>query len=305
MAKRKGAAKEAAAAPGASSQGPKGLLALHRSRFVEWSPSAVVAIAGNDDGSSVAVARENGAIELWDTAHWHCYMTIPGHQEAAVTSVAWVGGSEGRAGRLFTAGLDGQVAEWNLVTGKPKYTTDSYGGAVWSMAPEPVAASDARGDDARWFAMACDDGCVRIFGLDSTLEDDRLEYVRTCPKVQGRMLSVAWSPDGKVMATGSSDGCVRLWETASASELLRITVGDGSGKEVCVWSVLVLPDGTVVSGDTSGNTQFWDGQFGTLLHNFQKHSADVLAIAASLDGASVFSAGIDNQVKPQALSPKS
>ena len=48
------------------------LLALHKARFVEWTPTAAVASAASDDGSVLAVARESGDIELWQTDYWHC-----------------------------------------------------------------------------------------------------------------------------------------------------------------------------------------------------------------------------------------
>ena len=45
------------------------------------------------------------------------------------------------------------------------------------------------------------------------------------------------------------------------------------------------------SGDSGGNVQFWDGHFGTLLAGFSQHQADVLQLAASPDGHTVFAAG--------------
>lgn len=68
------------------------------------------------------------------------------------------------------------------------------------------------------------------------------------------------------------------------------------GAELCVWSVMVLSDGTMVSGDSTGTLQFWDGQHGTLLQAFSQHKADILAVAASKDGNTVFATGIDVQV---------
>lgn len=48
-----------------------------------------------------------------------------------------------------------------------------------------------------------------------------------------------------------------------------ICAGDGSGKEHCVWRSLVLHDGTMVTGDSGGNVQFWDAQLGTRTAAFQ------------------------------------
>jgi hypothetical protein len=47
-----------------------GLLALHRVRFLEWRPSAVTAMRAAPDGSVLAVARESGAVEIWETDYW-------------------------------------------------------------------------------------------------------------------------------------------------------------------------------------------------------------------------------------------
>lgn len=54
--------------------------------------------------------------------------------------------------------------------------------------------------------------------------------------------------------------------------------------------------GTIVSGDSSGGVQFWDGQFGTLLQAHSYHKGDVNALAAAPSHNRVFSAGSDGQV---------
>ena len=82
------------------------------------------------------------------------------------------------------------------------------------------------------------------------------------------------------------------------SALLCHPAGNGSGAEHCIWSLLVLCDGTMVSGDSSGTVQLWDSQHGTLLQAFSQHKADVLTLAASTDGNTIFATGIDVQVLP-------
>ena len=52
---------------------PDDLVALHRVRFVPWQPTAVIAAAATSDGSVLAVARDNGSIEVWETATWTCF----------------------------------------------------------------------------------------------------------------------------------------------------------------------------------------------------------------------------------------
>ncbi|CAA0809060.1 Transducin family protein / WD-40 repeat family protein [Striga hermonthica] len=145
-------------------------------------------------------------------------------------------------------------------------------------------------------ALACDDGCVRIYGVS---DEEKLTYNRTLPRVTGRTLSVTWSPDSSRIYSGSSDGFVRCWDVKSFHEVYRITVGLGglgSGRDLCIWSLLALRCGTIVSGDSSGSVQFWDGKFGTLLQAHSYHKGDVNALTAAPNHNRVFSAGSDGQV---------
>ena len=45
-------------------------VALHRVRSIGWNPTAAIACAATEDSSLLAVARESGIIEIWDTEHW-------------------------------------------------------------------------------------------------------------------------------------------------------------------------------------------------------------------------------------------
>lgn len=65
---------------------------------------------------------------------------LPGEEGAELTSLAWVTDCFDGAQRLFCARLDGQVHELCLQQLRPKASTDSYGGAVWQLAPEPAAS---------------------------------------------------------------------------------------------------------------------------------------------------------------------
>uniref|UniRef100_A0A2P2LV92 Transducin-related family protein n=2 Tax=Rhizophora mucronata TaxID=61149 RepID=A0A2P2LV92_RHIMU len=145
-------------------------------------------------------------------------------------------------------------------------------------------------------AIACDDGCVRLYTVP---DSDELTYFKTLPRVSGRVLSVAWSPDANRIYSGSSDGFIRCWDAKLGHEIYRITVGLGglgSGPDLCIWSLLALRCGTLVSADSSGSVQFWDSQHGTLLQAHSSHKGDVNALAAAPSHNRVFSAGSDGQV---------
>ncbi|KAI9201195.1 hypothetical protein LWI28_019972 [Acer negundo] len=145
-------------------------------------------------------------------------------------------------------------------------------------------------------AVACDDGCVRIYRIS---DSDELIYHKSLPRVSGRVLSVTWSSDANRLYSGSSDGIIRCWDVTLGYEIYRITAGLGglgSGPELCIWSLLSLRCGTLVSADSTGSVQFWDSRHGTLLQAHTCHKGDVNALAAAPSHNRVFSAGSDGQV---------
>ncbi|KAH7423687.1 hypothetical protein KP509_12G068700 [Ceratopteris richardii] len=323
------------------------MLELHKYKHVDWKPSPVVALATSVDGTAIAAGRGNGSIEIWvvspGSVGWHCELTIPGKKDASVSCLLWCPSRFSKRGRLFSSGLDGLIAEWDLQMLQIKEVLNSYGGSVWQMALEPLdkisghedgaCAMDSSDQDSAIstddisdsedykklsmssdhedfqggsrVAVGCDDGCVRLFTVN---DGESFLYRKSFPRVQGRILAVSWSSDGRRVISGGSDGCIRCWDARHMRELYRITVGlggAGNGSSLCIWSILVLRDGTIVSGDSSGSTQFWDGIQGTLLQAHTGHKADVLALAASPNHHSVFAAGADGQVVQYQFVPES
>src|SRR5438874_13701151 len=64
----------------------------------------------------------------------------------------------------------------------------------------------------------------------------------------GRVFSVAFSPDGKILAAGSWDGAVRLWEVSTGKELHRF-----GEQQAPVRSVALSPDGKMVASGGKGS----------------------------------------------------
>ena len=76
---------------------------------------------------------------------------------------------------------------------------------------------------AKRVAVACDDGTLRLFSVEHG--SPRLAYHRSLPRLGGRLLSVAWHPNGQSVVTGTAAGTLHAWHIAKSQELLRISVG--------------------------------------------------------------------------------
>ena len=79
-------------------------------------------------------------------------------------------------------------------------------------------------DTPQHVAVACDDGALRLFTLEAGAAE--LQYHRSLPRTEGRVLAVAWHPSAQMVVTGTSVGHLHVWEVATSREVLRITAGE-------------------------------------------------------------------------------
>jgi U3 small nucleolar RNA-associated protein 4 len=133
---------------------------------------------------------------------------------------------------------------------------------------------------------------VKLFDL----EGGGLEYVRSLDKQEGRVLAVAWHADDEVIVAGGADSTIRVLTAATGRTRMRITLGSTSDTPTLVWSVCVLKDMTIVSGDSRGHTEFWNGTYGTLEESFNQHEADVLTLVTNEAEDTVYASGVDNKL---------
>ncbi|MCP4695976.1 MAG: CHAT domain-containing protein [Gammaproteobacteria bacterium] len=109
----------------------------------------------------------------------------------------------------------------------------------------------------------------------------------------GTVRSVAFSPDGKTLATGSWDNSVRLWDTAGGREL-RTLKGHADG----VVSVTFSPDGkTLATGSSDKSVRLWDTTDGRELRALKGHTGTVKSVAFSPDGKTLATGSEDNSAR--------
>ena len=304
---------------------------IHRCRFVPYPPSAINALAFSHPSSPtnpgkgpsslrLAIGRANGDIEIWNPLRgaWYQESILRGAKDRSIEGLVWTQDQEDvdKSGniipgklRLFSIGYSTAVTEWDLGTAKPaRHSAGNYG-EIWCVAAQPKGqlprkSGRSMGDyteeeeesQIQNIAVGCADGAIVLL---STADGDlRFTRILARPSKKGsRVLSLTFQNRHTIIA-GHADSTIRIYDMRNGQQVRNMTLGaglKGGPKETLVWSVKCLVDGTIVSGDSTGTLCFWDGKNHTLLQRIKSHDADILDVAVSADGQSVFSAGMDRR----------
>ncbi|CAG8184312.1 unnamed protein product [Penicillium nalgiovense] len=125
------------------------------------------------------------------------------------------------------------------------------------------------------------------------VEDGWSALTQTLEGYSGSVGSVAFSPDSRLLASGSDNKTVWLWNPATGA--LTQTL---EGHSDSVRSVVFSPDGRLLaSGSTDKTVRLWDPATGALIQTLEGHSYSVRSVAFSPDGRLLASGSLDQTVR--------
>ena len=215
------------------------------SRYVTLSP----------DGKTIAYTNDDKTVSLWDAKTEHRLQTFKGHSKD-VRSIAF--SLDGKW--LVSGSYDKTVRLWNVNTGKRHQILSGHADCATSVAFSPdgkyILSGDMRNTIRLWEA--------KTGKLIRTLSDIRNEDTW-----MGRISSVVFSPDGKLIA-GAGPMSSHLWD-AETGEHMQVLSGprmsySGHGGPWVLFSP--DPDDRIIASACMGVIQFWNVDTGKLIRTF-------------------------------------
>lgn len=132
-----------------------------------------------------------------------------------------------------------------------------------------------------------------IPSLTLTVRPEAMEMLHTLTEHTGSVLSVAWSTDGQLLASGSEDKTIKVWDVQTL-KLSRTLTGHRSGIGAVAWHA----DGqTLASGSWDKTIKIWNAKTGQQLCTLTGHEDLVWCVAWHTDGQTLASGCLDHTIK--------
>lgn len=222
---------------------------------------------------------------LEDDNPYQLFQCLYKHSTVKSTAYSVIISSDGQL--LISGGNDKIIQVRSLPTGKIIRTLSGHSGSIYALAIST---------DRQTLVSGSWDNKIKVWNLNTALLQSRVlgsGLIYTLEGHAAEVNSVTLSRDGQILASGSEDSTIKLWNLPTGE--LKITLEKHSD---AVKSVTISPDGKILaSGSADATIKLWDLRTYELLHTLKGHSSSVRATAISPDGQILASGSHDKTIK--------
>jgi WD40 repeat protein len=213
-------------------------------RTVAFSPDVQLLASGGSGDDPI--------VKLWRVRDGQCCHILTGHTDG-IWSVAF--SPDGQI--LASSSSDNTIRLWSTLTGECLQILVGHTDRIVAtfIASPPMLLTASR--------------TIAFWNIQTG------ECIRTLQGHQQAVCSIAVSPTGDILASGSVDRSIALWNI-NTGECFQVLLGH----QAFVWSVAFSPDGRLLaSGSYDGTVRLWDIHSGKCLKILQGHTNCVFAVA--------------------------
>jgi len=242
---------------------------------------AVNAVAFSPNGQTLVSGSTDRSVKLWDTSGGQLLRTLPSGSGGVVTSVAFTPNGK----RIVADTVEGSVNVWDSNSSQLLLSARADMSGAWNKVPS--VSSIAISPDSTRVAVGSGDWSVILRSLETG--EQLVPFRGRNSEHDDVVTSVAFFPNGKVIASASRDGTVKIWDADTG--LIQRTLIDHAGP---VLSVAVSPDGKRLAAAGFGSTIVTWSATGQLVRKITAESDRVVSLVFSADSRQIIAAGANS-----------